>query len=281
MSESSLPPTTRRGFLGALTVLLGGAIAALASVPVLGSLFSPLRATRPWPRADAPIPVGNVGDFAVGVPRRVELIRSVTDAWSRSDATTMGAAWVTRDADGTFTALSTVCPHLGCGVNMDKQRNQFACPCHTSAFALDGKRLRRAPPRGAWIRLQRGGAWASQVLVHYRRFKRAPPSASRCEPPMLKRLGDWLDSRTGYRALLHDALYERVLGGARWRYVFGSALVTVLILVQAVTGIALELYYSPSTTDAWASVNYIQTQVQMGCAACAACTTSAPRPSSC
>lgn len=80
---------------------------------------------------------------------------------------------------------------------------------------------------------------------------------------MLKRLGDWLDSRTGYRALLNEALYERVLGGARWRYVFGSALV-VLILVQAVTGIALELYYSPSTTDAWASVNYIQTQVQLG-----------------
>jgi ubiquinol-cytochrome c reductase cytochrome b subunit len=80
---------------------------------------------------------------------------------------------------------------------------------------------------------------------------------------MLKRLEAWLESRTGYRALVHAALQERVPGGARWRYVFGSA-VTVLILVQAVTGIALELYYSPSTTDAWASVNYIQTQVWMG-----------------
>jgi len=80
---------------------------------------------------------------------------------------------------------------------------------------------------------------------------------------MLKRIGDWMDARTGHRALLNEALYERVLGGARWRYVFGSALV-VLILLQAATGIALELYYSPSTTDAWASVNYIQTQVQMG-----------------
>ncbi|WP_224243135.1 cytochrome b N-terminal domain-containing protein [Hyalangium gracile] len=80
---------------------------------------------------------------------------------------------------------------------------------------------------------------------------------------MLKRFDAWLDSRTGHRALLHAALYENVPGGARWRYVFGSA-VTVLILMQAATGIALELYYSPSTTDAWASVNYIETQVMLG-----------------
>jgi ubiquinol-cytochrome c reductase cytochrome b subunit len=80
---------------------------------------------------------------------------------------------------------------------------------------------------------------------------------------MLKRLEAWLDSRTGHRALLHTALHEDVLGGARWRYVFGSA-VTVLILMQAATGVALELYYSPSTTDAWASVNYIETQVLLG-----------------
>ena len=38
-------------------------------------------------------------------------------------------------------------------------------------------------------------------------------------------LGNWLDSRTGYRALLKSALYERVPGGARWRYVWGSTLV--------------------------------------------------------
>ncbi len=80
---------------------------------------------------------------------------------------------------------------------------------------------------------------------------------------MLKRFQDWLDSRTSYRALLHMALDEKVPGGARWRYVFGSA-VTVLILMQVATGITLEAYYSPSTTDAWASVNYIQTQVLLG-----------------
>jgi Rieske Fe-S protein len=174
MSEThSAPATTRRGFLGTLTVLLGGAMAALASVPVLGSLFSPLRAAQPSSTADVPLLVGNLGDFTVGIPRRVELVRSVTDAWSRSEASTIGAAWLTRKADGTFSALSTVCPHLGCAVNMDKQRGHFACPCHTSAFALDGKRLEGPAPRGmdALTVEVRG----QSVLVHYKRFKQGTP----------------------------------------------------------------------------------------------------------
>jgi menaquinol-cytochrome c reductase iron-sulfur subunit len=174
MSEPSSAPPTRRGFLGTLTVLLGSAIAALGAVPVLGSLFSPLRAAPRQGGAEEPIPVGNIADFPVGVPRRVELVRSVTDAWSRSEATTVGAAWVTRHADGTFTALSTLCPHLGCGVNLDKQRNLYACPCHTSAFSLEGKRLEGPAPRGMdpLDVEQRGQA----VLIHYRRFKQGVPA---------------------------------------------------------------------------------------------------------
>ena len=38
----------------------------------------------------------------------------------------------------------------------------------------------------------------------------------------MKMLLNWLDDRTGYKTLLHEALYERVPGGARWRYVWGK-----------------------------------------------------------
>jgi len=77
------------------------------------------------------------------------------------------------------------------------------------------------------------------------------------------RLGDWLDQRTGHRGLVHAALHEPVRGGARWAYVFGSALV-VLFALQALTGAGLALYYSPSATDAWASVHFIQHHVWLG-----------------
>ena len=68
---------------------------------------------------------------------------------------------------------------------------------------------------------------------------------------------DWIDSRTGIKAVLHEALYERVPGGARWRYVWGSTLV-VAFVTQAITGIFLWMAYSPSTQTAWESVFYIQ-----------------------
>jgi ubiquinol-cytochrome c reductase cytochrome b subunit len=73
----------------------------------------------------------------------------------------------------------------------------------------------------------------------------------------MSRLGDWLDHRTGYRAVVHDALYEHIPGGARWRYVWGSTLV-FCFFVQIVTGLVLWSAYSPSGQTAWESVFYIQ-----------------------
>ncbi len=80
---------------------------------------------------------------------------------------------------------------------------------------------------------------------------------------MALKIGDWLDERTGYRAGLAKALDEDVLGGARFAYVFGSVL-TFLLVLQMTTGIFLAMYYSPSSTDAWASVAFIQDQVSAG-----------------
>jgi len=79
----------------------------------------------------------------------------------------------------------------------------------------------------------------------------------------MKALVDWLDSRTGIRDLMHEALYERIPGGARWRYVWGSTLVFAFT-VQVITGFALWMYYSPSAQTAWESVYYIQYQTAGG-----------------
>ena len=79
----------------------------------------------------------------------------------------------------------------------------------------------------------------------------------------MKRLIDWVDSRTGVRQLLHEALYEKIPGGARWRYVWGSTL-TFALFVQVVTGIVLWMAYAPSAQTAWASVYYIQHEMTGG-----------------
>ena len=80
---------------------------------------------------------------------------------------------------------------------------------------------------------------------------------------MRKPLADWLDNRIGYRALLHEALDEPIPGGARWRYVFGSALSTTF-LIQLVTGLLLMFSYAPSASTAWGSVYYISDQMTLG-----------------
>ncbi len=80
---------------------------------------------------------------------------------------------------------------------------------------------------------------------------------------MIKQLADWLDDRTGFRMLMKEALDEPIPGGARWRYVFGSAL-TVVFMVQVFTGILLMTSYSPSSSMAWASVFYISHEMWWG-----------------
>lgn len=74
---------------------------------------------------------------------------------------------------------------------------------------------------------------------------------------------DWLDHRTGYRALLKGALYERIPGGARWRYIWGSTLVFAMV-VQLITGLVLWSAYSANAQGAWESVWFIQNQMAGG-----------------
>ena len=79
----------------------------------------------------------------------------------------------------------------------------------------------------------------------------------------MTRLIQWLDHRTGVKKLAHEALYENVPGGARWRYVWGSTL-TFALAVQFITGIFLWMAYSPSSQTAWESVYYIQDAMHWG-----------------
>ncbi len=81
--------------------------------------------------------------------------------------------------------------------------------------------------------------------------------------PTSRDVRKWIDERTGLDSLLEMALNEPVKGGARWSYIFGSALLFVFSL-QAITGLVLSVYYSSSTTDAWGSVYFIQEQATLG-----------------
>jgi quinol-cytochrome oxidoreductase complex cytochrome b subunit/mono/diheme cytochrome c family protein len=80
---------------------------------------------------------------------------------------------------------------------------------------------------------------------------------------LFKQFADWLDDRTGAVALLRTLSGEEIPGGARWRYVLGSALASVF-LIQAFTGMLMMTAYSPSSATAWGSVYYINHEMWMG-----------------
>lgn len=53
-----------------------------------------------------------------------------------------------------FLALSDTCPHLGCKVHWQGDKNRFFCPCHNGAFSPEGKGI-SGPPGDAGQSLSR------------------------------------------------------------------------------------------------------------------------------
>lgn len=75
---------------------------------------------------------------------------------------------------------------------------------------------------------------------------------------LLPRVSLWLRER------LDETVQAGALpGGASFVHVFGAVL-TALLALSCATGIALSFYYSPSASDAWASVAYVEDQVTWG-----------------
>jgi quinol-cytochrome oxidoreductase complex cytochrome b subunit len=101
-------------------------------------------------------------------------------------------------------------------------------------------------------------------------LKTAPPE----RPSDAARLGDkakdapadvlaWVDQRTAASGFLTGMLFRKVPKGTNWFYTLGSATLFAFI-VQAVTGVFLAMFYTPSTTQAYASISHINNEVFLG-----------------
>ena len=140
--EPAAPPDltpSRRRFLSRLSLALSGFIGAVATVPVIGFLLSPL--TRKGPRVWRG--VGPVGGFTVG--ENVMFEDASPLPWAGVTART--AAWLRRDDVEHFTAFSVHCTHLGCPVRWVADAQLFLCPCHGGVYYRDGTVSAGPPPR--------------------------------------------------------------------------------------------------------------------------------------
>ena len=84
----------------------------------------------------------------------------------------------------------------------------------------------------------------------------------------------WVDQRTAASGFLTGMLFRKVPKGTNWFYTLGSATLFAFI-VAGVTGVFLAMFYTPSTTQAYASIAHINNDVFLGAASCTACTNGA------
>ena len=138
----------RRTLLKVLSVAVGGATAAAAGVPVLRAALDPLR-LDPVQGGEDFVPVAALASIpAGGEPVLVPVVvEEPKDAWNKLPPTTVGAVFLRRTKEG-VRAWSSVCPHLGCGIDYAAKDRKFACPCHESSFDLDGSVEAGPSPRG-------------------------------------------------------------------------------------------------------------------------------------
>jgi len=88
----------------------------------------------------------------------------------------------------------------------------------------------------------------------------AGPDSMLEERPRLK---DWLDLRLGWWGFVRKNLDEPMPAGVGWWQTLGNLIMTLLGF-QFITGLVLAMYYSPSPSDAHASVQYTSNEVQFG-----------------
>lgn len=125
------PQPGRRRFLNRLWAFF--AFLAAAEYGWLGFSFMNARAGRgrTSSSAESIVTAGPLAQFAPG---------TVT-------AIPNGRFYLARLVDGTFLALSRTCTHLGCSVLWNEEKGRFVCPCHGSAFELNGTVITPPAPR--------------------------------------------------------------------------------------------------------------------------------------
>ena len=149
-------PVTRRRFLMRLGLAVNGLAAALAALPIVGYIFSPVRtrAARAW------ILLGPVSEFPVGETRLATYRNPFRQAWDGETANI--ACYVRRLTGDQFQVFAVNCAHLGCPVRWFPQSQLFMCPCHGGVYYADGSRASGPPPRGLFEhehRIESGRLW--------------------------------------------------------------------------------------------------------------------------
>ncbi len=132
---------TRRTFYLSAIYGMGAIITGMLSVPAVMYLFKPAKGRKlsPW------VKVGDISQVQPGKPAEMVFQRKRVDGWKIITEKT--STWVVKEPNNQVVAYSPQCTHLGCAYHWDDSQHVFICPCHNSAFSIDGRVLTGPAPR--------------------------------------------------------------------------------------------------------------------------------------
>ena len=101
-------------------------------------------------------------------------------------------------------------------------------------------------------------------------LKDAPPERQADSQKLLDKakeapidVAGWVDQRTGATSFVTGMLYRKVPKGTNWFYTLGSATLFAFAM-QALTGVFLSMYYTPSPVEAYGSITHLTNDVFLG-----------------
>jgi menaquinol-cytochrome c reductase iron-sulfur subunit len=143
VSDVRATEVRRRQFLAGLTIALTALAGAIAGIPMLAYLLSPLL----QPVIDVWRTLGPAATFSPGQTVEVSFDDPSPLPWAGLTART--ACWVRRNSERAddFTVFAINCTHLGCPVNWVPGGHIFLCPCHGGVYNADGTVAAGPPPR--------------------------------------------------------------------------------------------------------------------------------------
>jgi Rieske Fe-S protein len=157
---------SRRAFLGALTAAGSALIGVAIAIPGVSYVLDPVLCAGA--KKDRWIRVAKLANLSDEHPIAVPVVGEQVDAWTRQSNVRLGMVWLRKKGD-TLVALTAECPHLGCKVGYDEGKKAFGCPCHDSAFSIEGERTGGPAPRSMDpLEVRVAG---DQVEVRFARFR--------------------------------------------------------------------------------------------------------------
>jgi len=124
----------RRWFLSTATVVMTGGLAGGYGMffAMAGRFFFPSGANRQWLFVSDADGIAPGESFSFQSPAGVDVMitRRADDSEEEASVESLSV--------GSFLALSSVCPHLGCRVHWEANNNRFFCPCHNGVFDAEG-----------------------------------------------------------------------------------------------------------------------------------------------